>query len=97
MITSTEKALKDWARANNIEIHNDERLNSRFYFYKSNNAGGVFQIIIEPEVDNIIRIDVHIIDSFDNEFYHSIYNIDKIIIICLFDCSLFSSPKLLLY
>jgi hypothetical protein len=55
-----------------LEIVDEER-GGRRLFYKSSEAGETFQIVVEPEVDTFVRIDAHLLETWNEDQVHYVW------------------------
>lgn len=67
------KVVSAWATENGFLLITDERSPGRSYFYLSSEKGATFQIVIEPILSIMARIDAHLIEGPDNEEAHFIW------------------------
>lgn len=65
--------LYPWAKEQDILVLTEDIEPNRRYFYISSPAGETFQIVIEPQIDDILRIDVHLIETQHDQEKHDIY------------------------
>lgn len=65
-------SVLSWAKSNDIKILTDEQEPRRQYFYVSSQEGATFQVVIEPVLSEMARIDVHLIEGPDYDEAHFI-------------------------
>lgn len=68
--------LEILSKKHSFLILKEETSPFRRYFYISNSMARTLQIVIEPEVEGRIRLDIHPIEEIDDEFHLIIH--DKI-------------------
>jgi hypothetical protein len=62
--------LYPWAERHDLTVMTESGDSGRRFFYKSNEAGETFQVVIEPENKLSVRIDGHLIETFSENEVH---------------------------
>lgn len=63
--------LWGWARRKGLSVHREDIHPNRSFYYISRGSN-TFQVVVEPEVDELIRIDGHLIEGPDGVSEHFI-------------------------
>jgi hypothetical protein len=70
-----DPTLEIFSKENAISILREDASPFRRYFYISDKTARTIQIVIEPERDGLIRIDLHAIEEINDEFHVIIHDV----------------------
>ena len=65
--------IKAWATKRDLVVLQEEGKFGRRVAHTSSRAGETFQIVIEPERNEVVRIDAHLIETWNEEEVHYIW------------------------
>ena len=64
-----DPVLKGWADKHGVRIVIADGENRRRHFHLSSDAAETFQVVIEPERDESVRVDAHLIETWSGEVH----------------------------
>lgn len=70
-----DQTINTWTSIHDLVLLEEDTTPHRRYCYTSSEKGETFQIVIEPERDNAVRIDAHLIETFGSEEAHYIWEV----------------------
>lgn len=71
----TGPIIERWAKKQGVHLIKEGGGLARRYFHVSSEAGETFQIVIEPERSDAVRMDAHLIESPTDEEVHFVWEV----------------------
>lgn len=65
--------IDTWAKGREVLVLQEDQEPRRRFFYVSSDKGETFQFVIEPERSQSVRIDAHLIETWDNSEEHYVW------------------------
>lgn len=62
-----DQSINEWCSNKGFLVLREDREPFRRYFYISSSRGEIFQVVIEPEHNNSVRMDLHLIEGLKDE------------------------------
>jgi len=72
---SIDPIINAWATTCGLVISKEDTGVQRRFTHTSSQAGETFQVVIEPERNAAVRIDAHLIETWDEEEAHYIWEV----------------------
>ena len=68
-----DPVINSWTQSRKILLLKEDSKLQRRYFYMSSKNGETFQVVIEPERDGLVRVDAHLIETWNGDQAHYIW------------------------
>jgi hypothetical protein len=71
-----DSALSIWAKAHGIHVQRGCSDLTRHVFHVPSTKGEVFQVVVQPEHEKSVRVDVYLIEGWENEEnFHEVHEV----------------------